>query len=112
MAKNARIPYLASHGGPLPQSESLTSRRLYLIVAAAALVPYLRSLGLGFALDDVPIIATNPLVHRWSGVLQAFRSPYWPVAAGAAMYRPLALASFALDWQTGQPVGHSVRRCL
>lgn len=76
--------------------------RLYLTVAASAIVVYLGALGNGFALDDVPIIATNPLVHRWSGLLEAFRAPYWPATAGAAMYRPLTVASFALDWQTGQ----------
>ncbi len=76
--------------------------RLYLTVAASAIVVYLGSLGHGFALDDVPIIATNPLVHRWSGLLEAFRAPYWPATAGAAMYRPLTVASFALDWQTSQ----------
>ena len=65
-------------------------------------MPYVATLGLGFALDDVPIIATNPLVHHWSGVVHAFQTPYWPAAAGAAMYRPLVLASFAVDWQTGQ----------
>lgn len=83
---------------------TLTPRRLYLIVAASAIAPYLGALGLGFALDDVPIIATNPLVHYWSGVLHAFQTPYWPASSGAAMYRPLVLASFTLDWQTGQLV--------
>jgi protein O-mannosyl-transferase len=76
--------------------------RLYLSVAAGALLAYLAALGNGFALDDVPIIATNPLVHHWSGILTAFRTPYWPPSSGAAMYRPLVLASLALDWQTGQ----------
>jgi hypothetical protein len=81
---------------------TLSPSRLYLTVAASATVTYLGALGNGFALDDVPIIATRLLVHHWSGVWQAFTQPYWPVAAGAAMYRPLALASFAVDWQTGQ----------
>ena len=78
--------------------------RAYLTVAASAFLVYLGALRLGFALDDVPIIATNPLVHRWSGLLEAFATPYWPPAAGAAMYRPLTIASFALDWQSGQLV--------
>jgi hypothetical protein len=78
--------------------------RAYLTVAASAFLVYLGALRLGFALDDVPIIATNPLVHRWGGLLEAFAAPYWPPAAGAAMYRPLTIASFALDWQSGQLV--------
>jgi protein O-mannosyl-transferase len=80
---------------------TLSPWRLYLTIAASAIVVHLGALGNGFALDDVPIIATNPLVHRWSGLLEAFRAPYWPATAGAAMYRPLTVAAFALDWQTG-----------
>lgn len=83
---------------------TLSPRRAYLTVAAGAILVYLGALRLGFALDDVPIIATNALVHRWAGLLEAFTAPYWPPAAGAAMYRPLTIASFALDWQSGQLV--------
>ncbi len=63
---------------------------------------YLGALWNGFALDDVSIIALNPRVHQWAGLWQAFREPYWPPALGAAMYRPLAIATYALDWQVGQ----------
>ena len=76
-------------------------KRLYLSVGACAAVVYLGALWNGFALDDVSIIALNPRVHQWAGLWQAFREPYWPVALGAAMYRPLAIASYALDWQSG-----------
>lgn len=76
-------------------------RHLYLAVAACAVAVYLGALLNGYALDDVSIIATNPLVHRWSALWRAFGEPYWPPAAGAAMYRPLAIASYALDWQVG-----------
>jgi len=80
---------------------SVQPRHLYLAVAACAVAVYLGALLNGYALDDVPIIATNPLVHRWSALWRAFGEPYWPPAAGAAMYRPLAIASYALDWQVG-----------
>ena len=83
-------------------AESLTSRRLYLAVGVSALVVYLGALWNGFALDDVSIIALNPRVHQWAGLWQAFREPYWPPAIGAAMYRPLAIATYVLDWQSGQ----------
>jgi protein O-mannosyl-transferase len=75
---------------------------VYLVVAASAIAVYLGALSNGFALDDVPIIATNPLVHRWSALWQVFAQPYWPPSTGAAMYRPLALASYALDWHVGR----------
>jgi hypothetical protein len=82
---------------------SLTSaqRRLYLVIAASAIAVYLGALANGYALDDVPIIATNPLVHRWSVLWEAFARPYWPPAWGAEMYRPLPIVSFALDWRAG-----------
>jgi uncharacterized membrane protein len=65
-------------------------------------VVYFGALWNGFALDDVSIIALNPRVHDWAGLWRAFREPYWPPAIGAAMYRPLAIASYVLDWQSGQ----------
>jgi protein O-mannosyl-transferase len=79
-------------------------RRLLLAVAATALIVYAGALWNGYALDDVLVIASNPLTHRLSGVWQAFWEPYWPAAFGAAMYRPLPIASFALDLQVDHVV--------
>jgi len=73
-------------------------RRLYLVVAACALVPYVPALWNGFAMDDLYIIAWNPLVHSLRGVWGAFGGPYWPPDLGGQMYRPLPLATFAVDW--------------
>ncbi len=81
---------------------TLTPKRLFFAVGTSAAVVYFGALWNGFALDDVPIIALNPRVHDWAGLWQAFREPYWPQALGAAMYRPLAIASYVLDWQSGQ----------
>jgi hypothetical protein len=39
-------------------------------------------------------------VHRWAELWQAFAQSYWPPWLGAAMYRPLPIASYAIDWQT------------
>ena len=81
-------------------------RRLYLAVIACALVPYLPALWNGFAMDDLYIIVWNPLVHSVQGVWRAFGAPYWPPDLGGQMYRPLPLATFAVDWSIahGQPV--------
>lgn len=79
---------------------TLTRRQLYAIVAGMAVLVYLPALANGFALDDVSIIQTNPWVHRWPELWQAFGQPYWPPWLGAAMYRPLPIASYALDWHT------------
>ena len=73
-------------------------RRLYLAVVACALIPHLPALWNGFAMDDLYIVAWNPLVHSIQGVLGAFASPYWPPDLGGQMYRPLPVASFAIDW--------------
>jgi protein O-mannosyl-transferase len=73
-------------------------RRLYLAVALAALVPYIPALWNGFAMDDLYIVLWNPLVHSARGAWHAFAGPYWPPDLGGQMYRPLPLATFALDW--------------
>jgi hypothetical protein len=49
-------------------------------------------------MDDLYIIAWNPLVHSMQGVWRAFGGPYWPPDLGGQMYRPLPLATFAVDW--------------
>src|SRR5258707_3129032 len=49
-------------------------------------------------MDDLYIIAWNPLVHSLHGAWRAFGGPYWPPDLGGQMYRPLPLATFAVDW--------------
>lgn len=75
-------------------------RRLYLVVATCALVVYAGALWNRFALDDLYIIVHDPRVHSLAGVWRVFAEPYWPPDFGGMMYRPLVLASFALDWTT------------
>lgn len=75
----------------------MTPRATNIVVAACAVVVHLGSLFNGFALDDVSIILHNPLVHSIDGVWRSFTSPYWPAELGGKMYRPLPVATFALD---------------
>ena len=82
----------------------MTARRLYLAVGAAAAIVYLAVLWNGFALDDVTIIFANPLVHQLSGVWRAFAAPYFPPNLDTSVYRPLVVATYALDWLTGSTV--------
>ncbi len=49
-------------------------------------------------LDDRAIILKNPLVAFPNGIWLAFSHPYWPAALGGGQYRPLAIATFSLDW--------------
>ncbi len=76
--------------------------RLYLTVGACAVVVYLGALGNRFALDDISIIFRNPVVHHLSGLWHAFGQPYWPRwYEDFSAYRPLPIASYALDWAVG-----------
>jgi protein O-mannosyl-transferase len=69
-----------------------------LVVALVAALAYTNALANQFALDDVDVVRTNPLVHHLAGIWQAFAHSYWPEATGAGQYRPLTMATFAFDW--------------
>ncbi len=77
----------------------MSARRLYAAVAICATVVYVGALWNQFALDDNQIVRFNNLVLQFSGVWRAFVSPYWPPVIGGGLYRPLPLASYAIDWQ-------------
>jgi len=77
----------------------MTDKRLYLTVAACAVVVHIAALWNQFAMDDVVIIVWNPLVQSVTGVWRAFAAPYWPANLGGLVYRPLPVASYAIDWQ-------------
>jgi len=73
----------------------------WLAAAAVALTAgcgYANALLNGFALDDNDVIARNPLVQSLAGVVRAFGHTYWPESTRAGQYRPLAIASFTIDW--------------
>ena len=77
----------------------LSDKQLYLVVAACAVVVHLGSLWNRFAMDDNYIILFNPLVHSVSGIWRGFLYPYWPADFGGKVYRPLVVATYAVDWQ-------------
>lgn len=76
---------------------TIGSKRLYAAVAACAVVVYLGALWNRFAVDDLPIIVLNPLVADATGIWRTFAAPYWPPDLGGHMYRPLVIATYALD---------------
>lgn len=76
------------------------------------MVVYLGALWNRFAMDDLYIIADNPLVRSPAGIWRAFAAPYWPPAFGGEMYRPVVTASFAIDRLLGGPAWfHFVNLC-
>jgi hypothetical protein len=79
----------------------VTAKRLDLVVGVAAVIVYLGVLWNRFALDDNPVVLFNPLLHAPGSVWRAFLTSYWPPQVGGGLYRPLAIASYALDWQIG-----------
>jgi hypothetical protein len=85
---------------PSPHSPLPALRRFApLLVALVASLVFANALGNDFALDDRGVILRNPLVQSIDGVWRAFGNPYWPrEASDAGVYRPLAIASYALDW--------------
>ena len=75
----------------------MSAKRIYWAVGLCAVVVYLGALWNQFALDDLPIIVTNPLVAHPSGIWRAFAAPYWPPELGARLYRPLVIATYTFD---------------
>ena len=79
----------------------MNAKRLYLAVAACAVVVHLGALWNRFAMDDLYIIVWNPLVHSGDGLWRAFVSPYWPPDLGGKLYRPLTVATYTIDGLVG-----------
>ena len=86
---------------------AIPPRRAALLVLLVAVGTYGNSVLNGFAYDDNTIIEGNPVVTE-GRVVDALSSSYWPqVVAGAGLYRPVTLSSFALEWRlwNGHPAG-------
>lgn len=67
-----------------------------LLVFVIAVAVYLNALRNGYAMDDVPLVQNNRYVHGFSHLREVLLGPYWP--SPAALYRPLVLLSFAVEW--------------
>ncbi len=71
------------------------------VVIVLALAASLSSLGNGFALDDVHIIAANERVQGLNSWWTLFGQTYWPPEHGASLYRPMTMLMFAVQWAIG-----------
>lgn len=75
-----------------------------LAITLLAVLAYGGSPWNGFVLDDHTIILDNALVTR-SDVVGAFFAPYQPAGTGSdLLYRPLPVASYALQWALHGPM--------
>jgi tetratricopeptide (TPR) repeat protein len=74
---------------------------LAILLAIAAIAPFISSLGHEFAFDDEPILLQNEAVHHLD-LKDIWTKPYWPARYYTArLYRPLAVTTFAIDWNLG-----------
>ena len=80
----------------LPSRLALTATLVLLALCASA-----ASLQNGFAYDDVFIVRDNPQVHALGQWAFDFVQGYWPQDHGGALYRPLTLAAFSVQWVIG-----------
>ncbi len=72
------------------------ARTPFVLLAAAAVVPYLNALWGAFQFDDYNVIVDNPAVHSWAAFL----------ADAAQGIRPVLKLSYTLNWLAGPgPLG-------
>jgi hypothetical protein len=73
-----------------------------LLCAAAAFLAYANTLDAGFHFDDLHHVVANPYLRDASYVPQYFARPdMFSALPGHDMYRPMVLASFHFNYQTG-----------
>ncbi len=78
------------------------------LLAAAVVAAHSGALRGGFHYDDIFAIVENPAVHSWQPALYFGSSTAVISEAGTAGYRPLTVASFAINYRLGalNPVGY------
>ena len=92
-------------------ADRLSMKRLPILlsvsVALLATAVYVNSLGNGFAYDDETILQNREVLHNLANVGELVTAEYWPAMFHSALYRPLTLLSFAVDWAVwkGSPFG-------
>ena len=71
------------------------------LIALLALAASATSLRNGFTYDDRWIIAENDRVHHLRALWHYFEESYWPMRSGAALYRPLVIIVYSVQWALG-----------
>ncbi len=77
----------------------MTARQAALVAGLLAVAIAAPSIRNGFVSDDRWVIAERPLLQHPRSVGAVLEEPYWPVSFGGSLWRPLVLASYALDYQ-------------
>ena len=71
------------------------------LLVVLALAASASSLGNGFAYDDTWIISSNTRIHSLAEWWRFFGQSYWPPTYQQALYRPLTILAFAVEWAIG-----------
>jgi tetratricopeptide (TPR) repeat protein len=69
-----------------------------LAVGLSAVIVYLNALGHEFVLDDTRLIRDNLRIRSLANVPHLFVSSYWDLTGPQALYRPLVLATYAVNY--------------
>lgn len=96
---------MASPGGSPSAASAATQtpegHLAFLALAILTLLVAAPSLSNGFAYDDVPIIQDNARVHALAAPWTYASQTYWPAAQDTALYRPLTIWLYAVQWALG-----------
>ncbi len=78
----------------------LSPRHVILISALAAALVYSHSYRNRWAMDDQPIVLSNPTAQSVEAAGSAFFETFWPRSLGAlaGQYRPLTMLTYGIDW--------------
>jgi tetratricopeptide (TPR) repeat protein len=81
-----------------------------LAVGVSAVLCYVNAVGNDFVLDDARLIRDNLRIRSLANVPNLFATSYWDVAGPQALYRPLVLVSYAVNYAINglSPGGYTV----
>ncbi len=79
-------------------------------IGVTAVAIYLNAPGNDFVLDDIRLIRDNTRIRSLANVPRLFTSSYWDLQGAQALYRPLVLATYALNYAVHglSPNGYTV----
>jgi protein O-mannosyl-transferase len=96
-ARGGDSPHRLSHG-----EQTVSQRRVgfywALAVGLSAVLVYLNALGNDFVLDDIRLVRDNVSIRSLANVPDLFVSSYWGGTTAQALYRPLVLATYAVNY--------------
>ena len=99
--KHGRRPASPSPGaassGPAANGPR-AARYWALAVGLSAVLVYLNAFGHDFVLDDTRIIRDNVRIRSLANIPALFASSYWGQSGTNALYRPLVLATYAVNY--------------